>query len=371
MHIPVFSALAANTRWNNGAPDLMTMDALRQAAADAPYWEKELRAGNMLTMDEGYHLQAFRFLSFVHHEGFWDALVGHLGQQTPTFWLPALDSAIEAGNLHALNALTTKGQYTLQALFFEWLAFVEQTQGATTMLHPNTLAWFAQDPTLHTFMNAFGEACMQRDYTTLLLKGEDPPWWDVPSKTGGVQALLERNKAWCALDAPLFTLEGAVKTAIQMLVSLNKSDMDADNNDPKRIHRQSPASLALRSALETCVTTICERASIPQGLIRTLAGRMNAQDREDPMLCAVAQFEDPHVRHEPYCTAQQRAPLSVAHYRQIQNNASFAEPLPTLLDMEDKAIRGLPWRIYCIAEPFVSRRPVQTMALPENLLSAD
>ena len=248
---------------------------------------------------------------------------------------------------------------------------MEQTQGATTMLHPNTLAWFAQDTTLHKFMNAFGEACMQRDYAILLLKGETPSWWDVPSKTGGVQALVERNKAWCQLGEPLFTLEGAVKTAIQMLVSLNKSDMDVGNDDPQRIHRQSPASLALRAALETCVATICERASIPQGLIRTLSGRMNAQDREDPMLCAVAQFEDPHIRHEPYCGAQSRAPLSVAHYRQIQNNASFAEPLPTLLDMEDKDIRGLPWRIYAIAEPFVSRRPLQTMELPDNLLSAD
>lgn len=371
MHIPVFSALAANTRWNNGAPDLMTMEALQQANADAPYWEKELRAGNMRAMDEEYHLQAFRFLSFVHHEGFWDALVGHLGPQTPIFWLPALDSALEAGNLHALNALNTRGQHTRQTLFFEWLTFVDQTQGAVTMLHPSTLAWFAQDRTLDKFMNAFGESCMQRDYATLLLKGEPPQWWDVPTKTGGIQALMERNKAWCQLDEPLFTLEGAVKTSIQMLVSINKSEMDVGNEDPQHVHRRTPASFALREALETCVAAICERAAIPQGLIRTLAGRMNAQDREDPMLCAVAQFEDPHVRHEPYCAMQSRAPLSAAHYRQIQNNASFAEPLPTLLDMEDKDIRGLPWRIYCIAEPFVSRRQVQTMALPDNLLSAN
>lgn len=364
MHIPVFSALAANTRWNNGIPDLMTMEALLQANADAPYWEKELRAGNMRPMDEAYHLERFRFLSFVHHAGFWNALVDHMGEKHISFWLPAVDSAIDSGNTLALEALNTRAKHSRQALFFEWLAFISSAPNIEVP-HSRSLAWFAQDPALHEYLYAFSEKTLCRDYASAMLTGKIPLWWDAPNATWGATSVLSRAKEWCALDDALATPQSGLKNALSMLTCLNKIAMDRKGVDPKQEHRKEPPSLLVAASLEESVALICARVGIPLGLARTLAGRMTSEDLENPILCAVVQFEDPFVIGDPHCFSQHRAPLREAQYMQVKNNAKFAEPLPTLLDMN--ATRGVPWEIYTIAEPFMSKRPIQSMSLPENL----
>lgn len=375
MHIPVFSALAANKRWNGGAPALMTHEDLRQAQADAPYWADELRAGNMPAFDirakkvqalnEAYHLERFHFLSYINHEGFWNALVDHLGVQSPTFWLPAVDSAIESGNVHALNALNSRAKLPVQTLFFEWLTFAEQCKNVHPP-HPRALQWFAQDESLHDLLRAFSENSLARDYSPAMLTGNTPLWWDATSQTSGAESVLSWTRDWCALPETLRTTEGAVKNVMSLLTCLNKRDMDRARLDPMQTRRNSASSMELAQALEQSIAMVCEAAQLPPELMRTLAGRMTPEDLENPILCAVVQYEDPFVVEDWFCTMQHRRPLREAQYKQVVHNAARAEPLPALLDMQCK--KGVSWGIYSVAEPFISKRPVQTMALPEGLL---
>ena len=375
MHIPLFSALSAKKRWNGGAPELMTPANILQAQQDAPYWAKQLRAGNMPAFDvhnkkaqgtnEIYHLERFRFLSYIHNKDFWNALVTHLGPQNSTFWLTVLDSAIESGNVHALSALNIHAKLPLQTLFFEWLPLGNFSQ-KTDILHPRALEWFATDTSLHELLRTFSAKILDRDYSGAMLSNKIPLWWDAANQTNGAQSVISWTNDWCALPAAVRTTEGAVKNAVSILISLNKRDMDRQHRDPQNVSRSAPESQELAIALEKSVTIICERMDLPMRLIRTLAGRMKAQDLEDPMLCAVVQYQDPHVHEDTFCTQQHRVPLRHSQYLQVVHNAARSEPLPTLLDMHCE--RGALWHIYNIAEPFVNQRPVQTMALPDGLL---
>lgn len=375
MHIPVFSAHAASKRWNGGAPELMTEGDLVQAQKDAPYWAQELRAGNMPAFDihtkkmqdanEAYHLERFHFLSYINNDDFWNALVEHLNVKTPTFWLPAIDSAIESGNVHALHAIKTHAGLPLQTLFFEWLTYAEQCKNVHPP-HPQALQWFAQDASLHELLRAFSESSLARDYSTAILTGEVPLWWDAANQTSGAASVLSWTQDWCALPETLRTTEGAVKNALSLLTCLNKRDMDRARQDPMHTRRASTPAQALSAALEQSVARVCEAASLPPELMRTLAGRMTAEDFENPLLCAVVQYQDPFVTEDWFCTMQHRQPLRTAQYKQVVHNASRAEPLPALLDMQCQ--KGVSWGIYGVAEPFISKRAVQSMALPEGLL---
>lgn len=371
MHIPVFSASAASKRWCGGRPELMTHKSLVQAQHDAPYWTEELRAGNMPAFDvhskhgkaekEAYHLERFRLLSYIHNEGFWIALVDHLTPQPIAFWLPALASAIESGNVHALSALNAK--YSLQTLFFEWFEFMKSSQ-MKDVVHPKALQWFARDNNLHDLLRAFSENTFNADYAELMLS--NALWWDAANDPRGAQSVSSLAKEWCALPLSLRTTAGAVKNTISMLTCLNRRDMDRQNKDPQRIYRNAPASQELATALEGGVALICKTTNLPLALIRTLTGRMTPEDLENPLLCAVVQYQDPYDEADWFCIQQHRVPLRSAQYQQVVHNARRAGPLSTLLEMQ--CSKGMSWEIYNVAESFINQRPVNTMALPDGLL---
>lgn len=367
MHIPFFSSSQARLRWNHGFPRLDTPEAILSANKDAPYWAMELRAGNMARMDESYYLERFRGLGFVHNQDFWNALVEHLGKESPAYWLPVLDSAISTGNVPALTAFNTLAAFSKQTLFYQWRAFVESATNPEP-LHPNTLAWFASDESLHHFLVEYSASALSRTYANPILEGTLPWLVDPASQTAGVPAVLAWAKAWCALPDTLANPQTGLSNALSLLVQLNHRDQDRHGKDHGRTNRCTPSSVALSMALEQSVELISARTSMPLGLVRTLAGRMTQDDLEQPFLCAVAQYEYSEVISHHCTVLQQRNYMHPAHWMQIQNNAKFAEPLPLLLDMQGQ--RGQPWQIYNLAEPFISKRAVHMEALPPNFLDA-
>lgn len=367
MHIPFFSSSQARLRWNQGLPDLDSPQELLDAHKDATYWADELRAGNMRAMDESYYLERFRALGFVHHHDFWNALIGHLGKESPSFWLPALDSAITTGNVQALTALNTAAGFSKQALFYQWRAFVAAAANPEP-LHANTLAWFAGDESLHDFLEAYSASALSRLYSNPMLRGDAPWFVDPASQSLGVNAVLAWTNAWCALPDSLANPNTGLRNALDLLVELNRRDQDRQGQDPGGVNRRSPSSVALSKVLEQSVELICERTKMPPGLVRTLAGRMTQEDLEQPFLCAVAQFEYADTASHHISVLQQRNYMHPAHWMQIQNNAKFAEPLPLMLDMQTQ--RGQSWQIYNLAEPFINKRAIQVEALPTNFLDA-
>lgn len=367
MYIPFFSSSQARHRWNQGFPDLDSPQDILSANKDAPYWALELQAGNMRTMDESYYLERFRALGFVHHQDFWNALVGHLGKESPSYWLPALDSAMTTGNVPALTALNKEALFSKQSLFYQWRTFVASATNPEPV-HPSTLAWLSNDESLHHFLVEYSASALSRLYSNPMLQGGTPWLVDPASQTHGVDAVLAWTKAWCLLPDTLATASSGLRNALDLLVELNRRDQDRQGQDPGGVNRRSPSSVALSKVLEQSVELICERTKMPPGLVRTLAGRMTQDDLEQPFLCAVAQFEYADTANHHISVMQQRNYMHPAHWMQIQNNAKFAEPLPLMLDMQTQ--RGQPWQIYNLAEPFINKRAIQVEALPTNFLDA-
>lgn len=380
MHIPLFGTNLAKIRWNGGAPELSTAKDLHQAQKDAPYWAGQLRAGNMSAFDvvdkkgithraskEAYYLGTFHLLTLVHDATFWNELVKYIGPETHTFWLPILESAVEYGNVHALDALKNHTNQPLQTLFFEWKAFTRNTSKFAP--HPASLQWFAEDSSLHGKLREHVQSSLVRDYCREILAYTPPLWWDAPSQTSGAQSIAERTAAWCAMPEHLRNIEGSFNTALYMLNCLNEMDATVPSLDPPNYPEHS--SKELENALQQSIEMVCNVAKMPLELLRTLAGRMTPQDLEHPFLCAVAQHEYEYYQVDANRSSRNmnRIPLSIAQRQQVAHNVARAEPLPTLLDMQCQ--KRTPWLVYQVAEPFISRRPVQTMDLPDGLLDTN
>lgn len=379
MRFPIFSKLFevsnAKDNWNDGVPDLQSPTGLAQAQIDAKYWAHKVK--NLPDVDEQFHLERFHFFGLIADASFWSALTKRYLGQSLLFWYPVLDSAIESGNVVALEELSKK--FTRQELFYEWRAHQMHDKqqpdnfspnNVQRWMHPQVLLWFNKDPALQGQLQRQSKCMLVKEYADYCLFTNPRTLWDSYHGCAGSKYLRSRVKDWCELPVEFYDFDTAWSTVIQMHVGLSYSRLNSGNYDPPGMNQKNARTNNMVDAMHDCIKMLCTRASMPEDLMRTLSGRMLPKDFEDPILCAVAQFMDKLYVSDLYTSYLVWGGLSKAQLLQVNENAKRAEPLPALLQLQ--TISGMDSRqIYALAESFMNPTPNTNLDIPDGALQPE